>query len=237
MRRFSRNLSAIGGLRWDMTGFLTPAPRNDIPAATIPTNSGRTKVNDSRIATEVGRVLELTGDTKLDQRSVVVQGSWLTPGNASIEGSYTWNRTYDNSSFNCCIARTSVFTPIKDDPRDLSASWGPSDYDFRHKAVVSAISPELWGFRLSARYVGQTGQPISAVISGDVNGDDIANNDLAFVFDPDDAATPAGLRDGMRTVLNNPVAQRYTYQVNENFGVIRKGGDPYRIQLGGRYWF
>ncbi len=291
-----------------------------VPASTIPTNSGRTNVNDSRIATSVGRVLELQGDTELDQRSLVFQGSWLAPFGGLLDASYTLNRTYDNSSFNCCIARTSVFTPVKDDPRDLSQSWGPSDNDFRHKAVVSAISPSMWGFRFSGRYVGQSGRPISAVIAGDVNGDDIANNDLAFVFDPDSPSTPENLREGMRRVLDNPdnrfrsylqsnlgqiadrnggrnpwfgqidvrvsrdfgvprtpghrvevvadiynfanllnsdwggrydvgnqtlltvrgfdpEAQRFTYQVNENFGVIRTGGDPYRIQIGGRYWF
>jgi len=291
-----------------------------VPAATIPVNSGRTNVNDSRVATEVGRVLELAGDTRLDQRTLVAQGSWAMPWGGQIDGSYTWNRTYDNSSFNCCIARTSVFTPIKDDPRDLTTSWGPSDFDFPHKVVMSAIGPEFWGFRFSARYVGQTGRPISAVINGDVNGDDIANNDLAFVFDPNSPETPEALRAGMRKVLDNPdnrfrsylldnlgqiasrnggrnpwygqvdvrasrvfniprtpshriefaadiynfanllnsewggqfdvgnqtlltvrsfdrATQRFNYQVNENFGVIRKGGDPYRIQLGGRYWF
>jgi hypothetical protein len=142
-----------------------------------------------------------------------------------MDASYTLNRTYDNSSFNCCIARTSVFTPVKDDPRDLSESWGPSDSDFRHKAVVSAISPAVWGFRFSARYVGQSGRPISAVIAGDVNGDDIANNDLAFVFDPDSPSTPENLREGMRTVLNNP-DNRFRSYLQSNLGRIadRNGG-------------
>jgi hypothetical protein len=31
--------------------------------------------------------------------------------------------------------------------------------------------------------------------------------------------------------------QRYVYTVNENAGVLQKGGDPYQIQIGGRYAF
>ena len=32
-------------------------------------------------------------------------------------------------------------------------------------------------------------------------------------------------------------ARQYTYTVNENFGVLQKGGNPYQIQLGVRYGF
>ena len=31
--------------------------------------------------------------------------------------------------------------------------------------------------------------------------------------------------------------RRYTYSVNENFGVLTKGGTPYQIQLSARYAF
>lgn len=289
-----------------------------VPASSIPVTSGRTNINESRISTRVGRVLELVGDTELEQRSMVFTGSWRLPRNALMDVSFTLNDTKDNSSYNCCIARTSVFTPNRGDPRDLSGSWGPSDNDFRYKATVSAVLPRVWGFQLSGRYIGQSGRPFSAVMGGDVNGDDITNNDLAFIFDPADPSTPAAVAQGMQAVLDNPDnyfrdylqanlgqiasrnggrnpwndkidiriardfgllrghraeliadiynfanllnsdwgatlqtgnqalltvrgfdpdTQRYTYQVNENFGTIREGGDPYQIQLGVRYWF
>jgi len=175
-----------------------------VPPSTIPVNSGRTNVNDSRTSERVGRVLELVGDTELEQRSLVLTGSWRLPRNALVDAAFTWNDSEDNSSFNCCIARTSVFTPQKGNPRDLSGSWGPSDNDFRYQATLSAVLPRVWGFQLSGLYIGQTGRPISGVISGGVNGDDIANNDLAFVFDPDDPATPPAIAQGMRRVLENP---------------------------------
>jgi hypothetical protein len=31
--------------------------------------------------------------------------------------------------------------------------------------------------------------------------------------------------------------RRYRYTVNEQFGVLTRGGDPYQIQLGARYAF
>jgi hypothetical protein len=126
--------------------------------------------------------------------------------------SYTYNDARDNSTYGCCLARTSTsFTPIQSDPRDLSGSWGSSDTDFRHKVVVSAALPPLFGFRLGARFVGSTGRPYSLTVNGDINGDESTTNDLAFVFDPDDPATPPDVAAAMRRVLANPanVARDY----------------------------
>jgi hypothetical protein len=189
--------------------------------------------------------------------------------------------------------------------------------------------PIIWGIRIGGRYVGANGRPFSAVVNGDLNGDEATSNDLAFVFDPDDPTTPAAIAASMRKVLDNPrnvardylrrnlghiasrngvfapwteridlrfsksvralrgqsaeigldvfnvanllnknwgaeyqlpvgisnqnpVVQRipllnivgfnqttrqYTYTVNENFGVLQKGGNPYQIQLAVRYTF
>ena len=35
----------------------------------------------------------------------------------------------------------------------------------------------------------------------------------------------------------NQATRQYTYTVNENFGVLQKGGNPYQIQLAVRYGF
>ena len=47
------------------------------------------------------------------------------------------------------------------------------------------------------------GGPFSAVVNGDINGDEATSNDLAFVFDPDDAETPPAVAASMRRVLDN----------------------------------
>ena len=244
--------------------------------------------------------------------------------------SYTRNNSEDNTTFGCCLARTATsFTAITGDPRDISTSWGPSDLAFTNKIVIAGSLPPVVGFVLSLRYVGISGRPLSAVINGDINGDEVNGNDLAFIFDPDDPNTPADVAAGMRTVLNNPdnvareylqenlgriatrngasapwnsrvdlrlarafhlykaqsieltldvfnflnllnsdwggqyllptgistqnpvlqrlpllnvvgfdqATQRYRYTVNQNFGVLQKQGDPFTIQLGGRYIF
>jgi hypothetical protein len=151
------------------------------------------------------RVLELRGDARADQRAAVVDGTLRLWRDGFVQGSYTYNRARDNSSYNCCIAVSASFTPVRSDPRDLSGSWGPTNTDFRHKAVAFGALPTVAGFRLALRYVGLSGTPFSALVAGDVNGDDPNNaNDLAMVFDPATPGLDTALASGMRAVLDNP---------------------------------
>ena len=202
-----------------------------VPAAKI-TSAGRTNNADSRIYQDLGRVLELVGDSRLEQRSLVLQGTWSLPRAASVTLSYTRNKSEDNSSFNCCIAITSTFSQNTGDPRRLADSWGPTDEAFRDKVIGAFILPSVWGFRLSGSYVGISGRPYSLIINGDVNGDGTSNNDLAFVFDPNDPSTPTGIAAAMKRVLANPDNRARDY-IAQNLGRIasRNGGwSPFRAQ-------
>lgn len=294
-------------------------PADSIPARS-PSGAGavtRLTWNDPAFS----RVLELRGDATADQRAAIFDGMVRVWRDGFLQGSYTYNKSRDESSYNCCIAVSASFTPVRSDPRDLSGSWGPTNTDFRHKIVLFGAAPRVWGFQLSGRYVGISGTPFSAMVAGDVNGDDPNNNnDLAMVFDPADAKTPAAVGTAMRALLDDPnsVARdylranlgriaarngaanpftgrvdlrlsralatlrgqqaevsvdvfnidnllnhswgaqkivpaanqallsitgfdlpthRYTYNVNKNFGIPVKQGDPYLIQLGVRYHF
>ncbi len=300
-----------------------------VPASTI-TAARVTQNSNAWVTKTVGRTLELRSDGEARQIAGIAEAAVRLPRGASLDVSYTRNRSRDNSSYGCCLARTmTTYTPVPSDPRDLSGSWGPSDVDFKHKVVVAGTLTSVAGFRLSGRYVGSTGRPFSAVVNGDINSDEANGNDLAFVFNPDDPPTPADVAASMRKVLNNPgnvardylranlgriatrngatvpwtgrldlrlaravptargqrieitadvfnaanlfsrkwgsqdllpagisdqnpvtqrvpllnivgfdqVTRRYTYTVNQNFGVLTRGGDPYQIQLGARYAF
>ena len=202
-----------------------------IPATKI-TSAGRTNNADSRIYQDLGRVLELVGDSRLEQRSLVLQGTWSLPRAASVTLSYTRNKSEDNSSFNCCIAITSTFSQNTGDPRRLADAWGPTDQAFRDKVIGVFILPSVWGFRLSGSYVGISGRPYSLIVNGDVNGDGTSNNDLAFVFDPNDPSTPADIAAAMKRVLANPANRARDY-ITQNLGRIasRNGGwSPLRAQ-------
>src|SRR5215207_2207998 len=115
------------------------------PASTIPA-TGRTTARFAYKNPEFTHVLELVSTGRARSRSAVVEGAVALPRGGQARASYTYNRSRDNSTFSCCIARTaSLLTPVKSDPRDLSGSWGPSDFDFRHKVAAYADVPVGYG--------------------------------------------------------------------------------------------
>lgn len=182
-----------------------------VPATTIDAQ-GRTLNANALANPQLGRVLELVNTGEATDRAAIADATLTLRRGARVDVSYTYNHAYDNTTFGCCLARTATtYTAIQGDPRDLSGSWGPSDTDFKHKIVVTGSLPELWGAHIGARYVGASGRPISAVVNGDINGDEATSNDLAFVFNPDDPSTPKAVADAMRRVLDNPqnVARDY----------------------------
>ncbi len=137
------------------------------------------------------------------------------------------NRARDNSTYGCCLARTATtFSAIRDDPRDLSGSWGPSDTDFRHKFVLAVSLPAIVGVRVSGRYLGSNGRPFSAIVNGDINGDQNTSTDLAFVVDPDDPNTPSDIAAAMWSVLANPKNAARAY-LRENLGRVASPNDAF----------
>jgi hypothetical protein len=220
---YDRNLAAPAFTLAGEGGRAVFVPADSIPRANPQGAGARTRLTWAD--PNFSRVLQLRGDARGDQRAAVVDGSLRLWRDGFVQGSYTYNRTRDNTSYNCCIAVSASFTPVSSDPRDLSGSWGPSNTDFRHKVAAFGSLPSWRGVRLSARYVGLSGTPFSAMVAGDVNGDDPNNNnDLAMVFDPDAPGVDPAVADAMRRVLADPdnVARGY---LRANLGrVARRNG-------------
>jgi len=188
-----------------------------VPASTID-NAGNTFITNSFLTQDIGRVLEMVPEGSLEQKTLTFELGASPYRDAAINVSYTLNSTRDNSSYNCCVAGTAINTFTAGDPRDLGSLWGRSDNDFRHKLVLFGSLPSVYGFRVSARYVGNSGSPFSLVTSRDINADGSPNpNDLAFIFDPNDPSTPTAIADGLRQLMDNPNSIVADY-VRENVG-------------------
>lgn len=176
-----------------------------VPAASIPSASGITDVRNASANPAFARVLSLESVGEARQWSVtgelaVAPSRWLNGTMA-----YAYSRATDNSTYGCCMARTATaFTAIREDPRDLASAWGPADGDLTHRITGTGNLSLPFGLNVSARYVGSSGRPFSLVVDGDINGDEATGNDLAFVFDPNDASTPPEVATSMRRMLADP---------------------------------
>ena len=159
---------------------------------------------------------------------MVVEATYRIGEDGYVNASYTRNRTKDNSSYNCCVANTATFLPVKDDPRALF--YGFSDNHFGSKVAVNVASPSFLGFSLGATFIGSGGTRYSLHAAGggsSLNGDFNLRNDLAYVFDPDDPSTPENIRNELRSLLNDPeITDGFKEYVQDNFGEIaeRNGG-------------
>lgn len=176
-----------------------------VPAATI-TTAGLTDVRNALADRRLGRVLALESSGRGRTVGFAIETS-IRPasGRARFDIGYAYADARDNSTYGCCLARTAAaFTPITTDPRELSRSWGPSDLELRHRLVASGYSPLPLGLTLAGRLTASSGRRYSLVVDGDINGDEVTGNDLAFLFDPNDPGTPADVAASMRRVLADP---------------------------------
>jgi len=212
-----------------------------VPTTAIRAN-GAADWTQGRKTNNVGRVLALNSDGKVNQYAFVVDGTFRYFKDGEVSFSYTWNDTKDNTSYNGNVANTATLAlPVKDDPRDLSKLTA-SDNQFRNKVVIYGTLPTFAGVSVGVRYSGIGGTRYSLVTAGNVNGDFVASNDLAYVFDPNNQQLPEALRNNMQAILNNPEAseslkdyvRRSVGQVAERNGGINKFFGQWDIRVAKR---
>lgn len=197
-------------------------------AANTISSSGVTNNVLGRKTQEVGRALIFTNGAKLRTFTSIVDADIRYYKDGYLNISYTFNDARDNTSYNGNVANTATFRPIKSDPRDLS-EMNYSDAQFRNKLVFFGSAPSYKGFMLSVRFTGIGGSRYSLTIDADINGDFVGgpgnDNDLAFVFDPNNPSTPATVKDAMERILNNPNNRAKDY-IKNSLGTIadRNGG-------------
>lgn len=198
-----------------------------VPVSGINTSNGAADWSTGRKTDKVGRVLELGSDGKVNQFAFVVDGTWRYFRDGEIAFSYTWNDTRDNTSYNGNVANSATLSKmVMDDPRDMS-KMTYSDNHFRHKVVFYGTAPTFWGISVGLRFSGLGGTRYSMAVKGNVNGDFVDSNDLAYIYDPNDAATPQYLSEGIQAILDNPDVERGTKEyIRKNVGKIaeRNGG-------------
>ncbi|MGL5272007.1 MAG: TonB-dependent receptor, partial [Phocaeicola sp.] len=197
-----------------------------VPASTISAN-GTSDWQEGRKSKEIGRVLELVSKGKVNQFAFVIDGTWRYFKDGEVSFSYTWNDTKDNTSYNGNVANSATLAQmVVDDPRNLDNMTYSSNH-FRHKVVVYGTAPTFWGISAGLRFSGIGGTRYSLGVNGNMNGDFVSSNDLAYIYNPYDAATPEYLKTGILAILENPDAEESVKEyIRNSFGKVaeRNGG-------------
>lgn len=163
---------------------------------------------NGRLTKSFGRVLELNSQGKINQFAVVVDGTWQYFKDGEISGSYTWNDTKDNTSFNGNVANSATLSlPVVSDPRDLS-NVTYSNLQFRNKVVIYGTLPTFYGVSVGFRYSGISGTRYSLLSGANNNGDFVTTNDLAYIFSRSNPDVPERIRTGLQALLDNPAASQ-----------------------------
>ena len=214
-----------------------------VPAASISTTNGATDWTQGRKTDNVGRVLELVSEGKINSYTFIADATYRYHKDGQFTLSYTWNDTKDNTSYNGNVANSAtLFQMVVDDPRDLSR-MNYSNGQFRHKVVFYGTLPTFLGINVGIRYSGLGGTRYSLRVNGNVNGDFVGSNDLAFVFDPSNPNVSADVAVGINDVLNNPENEAKD-NIRESLGRIaeRNGGingyfGSWDIRIAKRFYF
>ena len=197
-----------------------------VPASTI-SSSGEADWMEGRKSMQVGRVLEMVSKGKVNQFAFTIDGTWRYYRDGQISFSYTWNDSRDNTSYTGNVANSATLSQfVKDDPRDLS-HMTHSMNQWRHKVVAYGSAPSFWGINVGLRFSGLGGKRFTMLVNGNVNGDFVSSNDLAFIYDPNDADTPSDIATGINTILNSSSVEKTVKRyIRKNFGKMarRSGG-------------
>ena len=197
-----------------------------VPASSV-SAKGNTDWTKGKKSNKIARVLELVSEGKVNSYSFVADMSYRYFKDGQISASYTWNDSKDNTSYNGNVANSAtLYQMVVDDPRDLS-NMSYSNTQFRHKLVIYGNTPSFWGINIGVRYSGMGGTRYSMVVNGNINGDYVSGNDLAYVFDPNDSKTPDNIREGIIGLLNNPdIEQGFKEYIKDSYGKVaeRNGG-------------
>jgi hypothetical protein len=115
----------------------------------------------------LGNITQVESSGKSSYRALWASLTQRLSRGLQFRGSYTWSRSLDYNSLNGPATSVTV-----QNSNDVADSWGLSDFDARHRVVVSAAyelpsgaGPLLEGWRLAALVQAQSGNPVSIVTS------------------------------------------------------------------------
>jgi hypothetical protein len=137
----------------------------------------------------------------------------------SVLGNYTYSKGFDTGTdFN------SDYGP--QDPTNLGADRGLSEFDQRHKVVIAGVidspwtNPVLAGFQLAPIFTYNSGHPFNLLAGGEVNGDNHTTNERPIGAGRDTGLGPSYTNFDMRLSWQHKLGEKARVQFTaEGFNI------------------
>lgn len=191
-----------------------------VPADKIPANiSSALPIADSRISPNFNQVRYLTNTNwsskylgfMIEATAQIKKDGYLSVSYA--KGKATGTPPYDNGDpRNANFSVASSYSNYG----SYGSGWY-SDGDQANKIVALFLSPTFYGFSVSSSFQAYQNARYSAYVNRDIIGEGNDGTDLAFIYDPNAASTPANISAGMKTLLEKTSPEFREY-LQKNFG-------------------
>ena len=179
----------------------TLASENDrpvyVPTSSIVPGTGAVDFSQSRAVPSLGHVIEIGSNLQSDNKQITLGVNGVTVSGFTFQASYTYMRSRDQSSFSCCSA-IQGFADATTAGNPNVLGWATSDYERRHSILLTASYAISQSVELTTVTRLMSGTPYTPMVSGDINGDGVAN-DRAFIFSPSSGDT--AVANGMSRLL------------------------------------
>ncbi|MBN1878815.1 TonB-dependent receptor [bacterium] len=150
---------------------------------------GRFMFSRVRRNLEFGKIVQFTDDAESEYYAVNVKVNKRFSDSYQFMASYTWSQNWDHISTSNSTELTGYDFP--ENVYDLDAEWAYSDYDIRHKFVLSGLYelddllnlPDWYSLSISGIVLYQSGKPWKPILSGDKNRDGYTSNDSPRYYD------------------------------------------------------
>ena len=143
-------------------------------------------------------------------------------GNFSLFANYTFSKGYDNST-----DYNTDYGP--QDPTNLNLDRSLSEFDERHKVVISAVidspwkSPFLSGFELAPIFSYHSGHPFNLLAGGEVNGNNHITNERPIGAPRDTGLGPNYVNFDMRLSWKHKIGEVGQVQITaEGFNIANR---------------
>ena len=166
-REIGARLAALVGYVWSQGTQLRLSRNINQPVNGVRPFASVSSLSPILPGAPLGNITQVESSGKSSYRAMWASLTQRLSRGLQFSGSYTWSRSLDYNSLSGPATSVTV-----QNSNDVADSWGLSDFDARHRLVISAVYELPFGthtllkdWRLAAILQAQSGNPVSIVTS------------------------------------------------------------------------